>query len=820
MIIKQKIFFKCYRTFKKQLNWLLLALISASLCMLIRLPVLAQVPNLQKSTETEITSNLLKNAQDLQAAGLYRRACGTLLESLRLPPPECKTLIRDEDTPKLTEILSKLSDSQLTATTLRNLGDILRIVGAIENSENILQQSWQMSQRLNDEPNISATLVSLGNTKRALGKRQATFNNQENAEMEYKDAFKYYQNAIAINAPTITNLRAKLNLFNLLIETPLKSDIGDLPQQIQSQLAELSSTREAVYARMDFARSLTCLKLQQQPERYIQYIAPIARICSNLEAKEELQKADVFSWKDIVQLLATSIQQAKNLKDERLEAYTLGQLGELYEITEQWSSAKQITEEALRISQSIQAWDIAYRWQWQLGRLQINNEKNLESAIKDYTVAFNTLQYLRKDLTSLNPDLQFNFRDEVEPVYRELVDLLLQAKQPSQENLKLARNAIEGLQLAELDNFFRDACSGLAPEQIDRVVDESDASAAVIYTIILEKKLAVIVKLPEPNKLPQEKQLYYYSKEFPEGKASVENILEKLLEELKQDHTSPEGKKLSEQVYNWLIRPIETELHLKNRGIKTLVFVLDGYLRNIPMAALYDGKEYLLQNYGVALVPGLQLISPKPLERKNLKVLAAGVSLEQTIDGQIYTPLEKVENELKQIEKEVSSKVLLNQNFTNTNLQNLIKSTTFSVVHFATHGKFSSNPNDTFIVAWGKRLKVKDMDNILRSKDRNGSDTTELLVLTACETAKGDPRATLGIAGVAVKAGARSTLASLWRADDELSTVLTEEFYKLLKEQPEISKTEALRKAQLKLFEESFGIPYKWAPYILVGNWQ
>ncbi len=820
MIIKQKIFFKCYRTFKKRLNWLLLALISASLCMLIRLPVLAQVPNLQKSTETEITSNLLKNAQDLQAAGLYRRACGTLLESLRLPPPECKTLIRDEDTPKLTEILSKLSDSQLTATTLRNLGDILRIVGAIENSENILQQSWQMSQRLKDEPNISATLVSLGNTKRALGKRQATFNNQEKAELEYKDAFKYYQNAIAINAPQITNLRAKLNLFNLLIETPLKSDIGDLPQQIQSQLVELPSTREAVYARMDFARSLTCLKLQQQPERDIQYIAPLARICSNLEAKEELQKADVFSWKDIGKLLATSIQQAKNLKDERLEAYTLGQLGELYEITEQWSSAKQITEEALRISQSIQAWDIAYRWQWQLGRLEINNEKNIESAIKDYTVAFNTLQYLRKDLTSLNPDLQFNFRDEVEPVYRELVDLLLQAKQPSQENLKLARNAIEGLQLAELDNFFRDACSGLAPEQIDRVVDESDASAAVIYTIILEKKLAVIVKLPEPNKLPQEKRLYYYSKEFPEGKAYVENILEKLLEELKQDHTSPEGKKLSEQVYNWLIRPIETELHLKNRGIKTLVFVLDGYLRNIPMAALYDGKGYLLQNYGVALVPGLQLISPKPLERKNLKVLAAGVSLEQTIDGQIYTPLEKVENELKQIEKEVSSKVLLNQNFTNTNLQNLIKSTNFSVVHFATHGKFSSNPNDTFIVAWGKRLKVKDMDNILRSKDRNGSDTTELLVLTACETAKGDPRATLGIAGVAVKAGARSTLASLWRADDELSTVLTEEFYKLLKEQPEISKTEALRKAQLKLFEESFGIPYKWAPYILVGNWQ
>lgn len=819
MIIKQKIFFKCYRTFKKRLNWLLLALISTSLCMLIRLPVLAQVPNLQKSTETEITSNLLKNAQDLQAAGLYRRACGTLLESLRLPPPECKTLIRDEDTPKLTEILSKLSDSQLNATTLRNLGDILRIVGAIENSEDILQQSWQMSQRLKDEPNISATLVSLGNTKRALGKRQATFNNQEKAEMEYKDAFKYYQNALAITAPPITNLRAKLNLFNLLIETTIKSDIGDLPQQIQSQLAELPSTREAVYARMDFARSLTCLKLQQQPERDIQYIAPLARICSNLEAKEELQKADVFSWKDIGQLLATSIQQAKNLKDERLEAYTLGQLGELYEITEQWSSAKQITEEALRISQSIQAWDIAYRWQWQLGRLQINNEKNLESAIKDYTVAFNTLQYLRKDLTSLNPDLQFNFRDEVEPVYRELVDLLLQTtpegKEPSQENLVTARNVIESLQLAELNNFFREACLNAVPKQIDQI----DKNAAVIYPIILQNRLEVILSIAG-------KPLLHNAIALPI--TQVDDAVKQLRESLKiADTNLGKIKTQSKQLYDWLLKPFEVDLEMaesrEKSNIKTLVFVLDGSLRNIPMAVLYNGQEYLVERYAIALAPGLQLLS-KPLPLKQINALIGGAKNAPSFQKENFGEIDNVEIELNEISKEIPSQKLPEAKFSRTNIQNQIKSSNFSIIHLATHGKFSSNPDETFILAWDERIKVKDLDKLLRQINQPQSNPIELLVLSACQTAQGDDRAALGLAGVAIRAGARSTLATLWQVNDASTTELMILFYQELKKS-KLTKAEALRQAQLALLrnysesEEDYQKPYYWAPFIMIGNW-
>ncbi len=163
---------------------------------------------------------------------------------------------------------------------------------------------------------------------------------------------------------------------------------------------------------------------------------------------------------EIAQALATAVQQARSLQDRHTESYALGVLGELYEQTQQWSDALHLTQQALFMAQAIDAKDIAYRWQWQLGRL-LKARGDIKSAIAAYTEAVNNLQSLRYDLVAINPEAQFSFREEVEPVYRQLVELLLQPQgnsQPSQENLQTARETIESLQLAELDNFFRQAC--------------------------------------------------------------------------------------------------------------------------------------------------------------------------------------------------------------------------------------------------------------------------------------------------------------------------------------------------------------------------
>lgn len=216
-----------------------------------------------------------------------------------------------------------------------------------------------------------------------------------------------------------------------------------------------------------------------------------------------------------------------------------------------------------------------------------------------------------------------------------------------------------------------------------------------------------------------------------------------------------------------MIKPFEVYLEIAESrdksNIKTLVFVLDASLRNIPMASLYTGEKYLVERYAIALTPGLQLLDPKALSRERMNALLGGAVNAPSFQKEtpVLGTLNNVEVELNEISKEIPSRKLSEAKFNRTNIQNQINSYDFSIVHLATHGKFSSNPDETFILAWNERIKVKDLDKLLRQKNQPQSNPIELLVLSACQTAQGDNRAALGLAGVAVRAGARSTLATL-----------------------------------------------------------
>jgi CHAT domain-containing protein len=215
------------------------------------------------------------------------------------------------------------------------------------------------------------------------------------------------------------------------------------------------------------------------------------------------------------------------------------------------------------------------------------------------------------------------------------------------------------------------------------------------------------------------------------------------------------------------------------------------------------------------LTPGLQLLPPEALERGQLKALTAGLT--EARGG--FSALTNVALELNQIKSEVPSTVLLNQEFTSTTLQKQINSVPFPVVHLATHGQFSSEANKTFILAWDKQINVNQLDNLLRGSAQSRPNAIELLVLSACQTATGDKRAALGLAGVALRAGARSTLASLWSLDDESSAVLMSQFYRELANTT-VTKAEALRLAQVALLQNPrYQHPRYWAPFVLVGNW-
>jgi CHAT domain-containing protein len=170
------------------------------------------------------------------------------------------------------------------------------------------------------------------------------------------------------------------------------------------------------------------------------------------------------------------------------------------------------------------------------------------------------------------------------------------------------------------------------------------------------------------------------------------------------------------------------------------------------------------------------------------------------------------------IKNQAPSEIVLNQSFTDSNFKQLLGSFPFPVVHLATHGEFSSNAEDTFVLTWDDKINANELENLLRN-EATIENPIELLVLSACQTALGDNRAALGLAGVAVRAGARTTLGSLWLVSDEATAKLMAQFYQeLTKDQ--VRKAEALRRAQLEVLNaDYFSHPYYWSAFILVGNW-
>jgi CHAT domain-containing protein/tetratricopeptide (TPR) repeat protein len=787
-----------------------------------------------------LIQNQINQAQAMQELGLYRRAGETLLAALELEHQNL--IISKQQLQSLTAKLSKTGKlASLQVLGLRSLGDVLRVIGNREQSQLVLAASVKLAQQLGDTQNLAASYLSLGNTALSLGNQKVqtetiptpiTFTSSQDciaranntaAELYQQAAACYHQAELSTDANTST--KAELNLLSLLIQTQQWSDISTLLAKIQPQLNKLPISHKAIYAQINLAQNLICLKSAVNPEAS-QLSSPLLQQCGATQEKttnnggNTLQPALIPAWEDVAKIVTIARNQAQALQDKSAEAYALGYLGGVNQEIGKIPNAQRLTEQALQVVSAFDAPHIAYRWQWQLGRLR-RIQENQQGAIAAYTAAVETLKSLRKDLTVINPEVQYTFRDSVGPVYREFVDLLLQANNSNQKNLKQARDAIEALQLAELDDYFRDACIEAKPQQIDRVVDRATPAAAVLYTITLPDRLELILKLPG------QENLEHYTTTVTQ--AQLQDNLTQLIERL-DDKTrfADEIQELSQQTYEWLIKPVQTKL--VDSKVKTLVFVLDGLLRNIPMAVLYDhaSQEYLVQKYALVITPGLQLISPRPLADIRLNAMLAGMSKPRSFpDGnQLFSNLNFVPDELKKIQKEVpNNEKLLDRDFLKSTLQEHLANAKYTIVHLATHGEFNSDPEKTFIATWDQLIKIKDLDSLLRAGQTNQRISIELLVLSACKTATGDSRATLGLAGVAVRAGARSTLASLWSVNDESTSEFMGEFYRELVHangRKNINKAEALQQAQLALLKnpnKKWERPYYWAPFVLVGNW-
>jgi CHAT domain-containing protein len=400
-----------------------------------------------------------------------------------------------------------------------------------------------------------------------------------------------------------------------------------------------------------------------------------------------------------------------------------------------------------------------------------------------------------------------SFRESVGPLYFELVDLLLRRASdpalPEQERRALlteAREVVESFKVAELRDYFRDDCVDIALSRITQL-DVVSPTAAVVYPIVLPDRVELLVTLPSG--------LRRFVVPVAEARLTREvHQFRQLLER----RTTRQYLRPARQLHDWLIRPLEPELTAAK--IDTLVFVPDGPLRTIPMAALHDGQQFLVAKYALAITPGLKLTDPRPLDRKRPRILAVGVT--ESVQG--FPPLPEVERELINVREVFGGTTLLNAQFSVASLEEEMKKGAYSILHIASHGEFGGDVDKTFVLAFDGKVTMDRLDRligVLKYRD----EPLELLALSACDTAEGDDRAALGLAGVAVKAGARSAVATLWSVNDEASAGLIADFYRELKD-PAVSRGVALQRAQLKVLSDPrYEHPGFWSPFLLINNW-
>jgi CHAT domain-containing protein len=307
-------------------------------------------------------------------------------------------------------------------------------------------------------------------------------------------------------------------------------------------------------------------------------------------------------------------------------------------------------------------------------------------------------------------------------------------------------------------------------------------------------------------------------------------------------NTSDQYRVSAKQLYTWIVSPLKPTLEA--RHIDTLVFSLDKGFRSMPIAALYDGSQFLVEQYNLALIPSFSLTDTRFRDIRGSNMLGMGIT--QSAGG--LPPLPGVSVEVPTLTGQIwKGTGYLDQQVTLEQFQSLAKREQFGIVHLATHAEFNpGNPNQSFIQFWDGRLTLSKLRSIALQQKWSSNPTLEMLVLSACQTALGNDQAELGFTGLAIQTGVKTALGSLWSVSDEGTLGLMSEFYRSLKTSP--IRAAALREAQISLLKGKVKVangklqltdgsqvalpeaiaknasadlshPYFWAPFTIVGNW-
>ncbi|OBQ16125.1 MAG: hypothetical protein AN488_20245 [Anabaena sp. WA113] len=789
-----------------------------------------------KSELAQVYSNL---GQPRKAIALL---CGQLLDKSKISPNQPSQEIKC--TPESAEqIATKYNDKRGQVAALGILGEAYRSLGNYDQAIKYLDTAKQVSP----EDNF-LVLNSLGNAYKSRGqlrdlqadladkaglssKKEEFF---KKSQEDYRKAHQYFQNSIKFarnQKQSLAEMRGLLNLIQLASQTNKYEIIDD--QEFNKNLKyalvvleNLPDSATKVYGAIDLAY------LQRDAKGTSPFTS-----CPN--------QLVLSGNNESLNLLENAVLRSEKLPDNRLISYANGALGHYWECRSDNEKALKYTQAAIIAADNkMSAKDSLYLWEWQAGRILDQQSRKEEAmpaaseAIASYQRAFDILEDIRSDILTSERNVQFDFRDVVQPMYRTLaqsrLDLLgvgaITDEQRAKELSKVV-NTIDALKLAELQNYFGNDCilSALNPKQVGEILKDNSVAfqnTAFLSSIILKDKTGILLQLP--NQITKFKWIEDPNQEGDKI-VSRDGLKKKITEFRKGLITTGKinyDKTTAAQLYDWIIRPFAEDI--KPDKIKTLVFIQDEFLRSVPMAALYDHQEkkYLVETYAVATTPSLRLTVPKVSNRQTQKALILGLTKESTIDGKSFNQLYWVPKEVSVVESIFPNHTaLIDDNFSPESLGQKLEKTKYPIVHIASHAQFGIIPEDTFIITGqNQKLTISQLENSLRNLNSK-SDSVELLTLTACKTAVGDDRSTLGLAGVALQVGVKSAIASLWSIEDDSTSEMVKTFYTNYRNDG-MSIAQALQTAQMRMINakklpinDKYDHPGYWAAMIVIGNW-
>ncbi|WP_420266841.1 CHAT domain-containing protein [Candidatus Magnetominusculus dajiuhuensis] len=478
----------------------------------------------------------------------------------------------------------------------------------------------------------------------------------------------------------------------------------------------------------------------------------------------------------------------------------------LYEEQQDYKSALVLLKKSLYAASMSALKESVYITYRQMGRIFSKTGKT-DDAITAYREAVRAIENVGLD-AFVNCALCGGsfFKTEIESVFYELAEALIEraskkgSPSESQKDLYDAIDTIEQLRAAELKDYFKDTCIDIQKAKESRL-DTVSKNTAILYVVSFPEKLYVLVSFPSGIK---KYMVNIASDDYTQEVLTFRRLLEK--------RTTMQFLAHGQRLYDILIRPIEQDLALNETD--TIVYIPDMALRMIPLGALHDGKDFLIRKYAVAGTVGVFLTDAGAFTQKDSRMLVTAL----TEPRQGHVPLPFISDEVRGIGQEYNSSLLMNKDFVLPNLKNEFKDKQYNMLHMASHGEFTGDAAKAFIVTWDGKMTINDLETQIK-EGRYSAKPIEILALSACETAAGDEKAALGLAGLSVKMGVKSTIASLWSVNDEATSILLVDFYKELKTSGGL-KAKALRRAQMNMLDgERFSHPLYWAPFLLIGNW-